>query len=363
MKKWLGRLTNGRGTDPGANTVKSFKENQKKEEAFDYRDRGIQTVPLDRIVGSVGRYHDFDSRFRPKEHVDSERLEKIRAAVRSGVSLRPVDLYQIKDEYYVLDGNHRISVAKEFGFQDIDARIIEFIPSKETLDNVIYRERADFNDKTRLSQAIDLTEMGQYVRLLDQIDKHRQYLAQEQLTPISLEQAARDWYKTIYRPLTAIIQNGKLLDSFPGRAIGDLYVYISFHQWEKRGARKYGIGINDLVADDMEEFRKKMSTLEECEYPEMERGIIIFVLMHVKASREYRIIEKLFALDEVQEVHSVHGDVDVIAKISLKRDLVSSDAEVISEFVHNKIRKMAGVVSTETLIPGYSKVKSQPRRP
>jgi len=361
MKKWLDRLTNGRGTDPGADTVKSFKENQRKEEAFDYRDRGIQTVPLDRIVGSVGRYHDFDSSFRPKQHVDSERLEKVKAAVRSGVPLRPVDLYQIKDEYYVLDGNHRISVAKEFGFTDIDARIIEFIPSKETLDNVIYRERADFNDKTRLSQTIDLTEMGQYARLLDQIENHRQYLAQEQQEPISLEQAAKDWYKTIYRPLTAIIQKGKLLDSFPGRTIADLYVYISFHQWQNIGVRKYGIGIKDLVADDMEEFRKKMSTLEECEYPEMERGIIIFVLMNVKASKEYRIIEKLFALEEVQEVHSVHGDVDVIAKISLKRDLVSSDAEVISEFVHNKIRKMAGVVSTQTLIPGYSKVKSQPR--
>ncbi|UCH20664.1 MAG: Lrp/AsnC ligand binding domain-containing protein [Deltaproteobacteria bacterium] len=68
-------------------------------------------------------------------------------------------------------------------------------------------------------------------------------------------------------------------------------------------------------------------------------------------------MEKLFALDQVREVHSVHGDVDVIAKISLKRDLVSSDAEVISDFVHNKIRKIAGVVSTQTLIPGYSKVK------
>lgn len=353
------RLTNIRGNSPADGLVKSFKDDQKKEQAFDYRNRGLRAVPLDRIVGSVGRYHDFDSKFRPKGHVASERLEKVRAMVRSGVPLRPVDLYQIKDEYYVLDGNHRISVAKEFGFQDIDARIIEFIPSKKTLENVIYRERVDFTDKTGLSHTIDLTEIGQYARLLHQISRHRHYLATELQEPISFEQAASDWYKTIYLPLTAIIQKGKLLDAFPGRTIADLYGYISFHQWEKRAARRYGIGINDLVADDMEEFRKKMSTLEESEYPEMERGIIVFVLMNVKASREYRIIEKLFALDEVHEVHSVHGDVDVIAKIFLKRDLVSSDAEVISDFVHNKIRKIAGVVSTQTLIPGHSRVKSQ----
>jgi hypothetical protein len=107
----------------------------------------------------------------------------------------------------------------------------------------------------------------------------------------------------------------------------------------------------------MEVFRETMSNLKEGEYPEMERSIIAFVLMSVKASREYHIVEKLFSLAEVYEVHSVHGDVDILVKISLKRDLISSDAEVISDFVHNKIRKIAGVVSTQTLIPGYSKVK------
>jgi hypothetical protein len=54
----------------------------------------------------------------------------------------------------------------------------------------------------------------------------------------------------------------------------------------------------------------------------------------------------------------VHGSVDIIAKIVLKRDLVSSDAETIGDFVHNKIRQISGVVSTQTLIPGYSKQKN-----
>ena len=70
-------------------------------------------------------------------------------------------------------------------------------------------------------------------------------------------------------------------------------------------------------------------------------------------------MEKLFALDEVREVHSVHGDVDIIVKIVLNRDLLSSDAEVIGQFVHNEIRQLPGVISTQTLIPGLSKIKQE----
>jgi ribosome biogenesis GTPase A len=68
-------------------------------------------------------------------------------------------------------------------------------------------------------------------------------------------------------------------------------------------------------------------------------------------------MDKLFELDEVKEVHSVHGDVDVVLKAVLTRDLLSSDAEIISQFVHEKVRQLPGVVSTKTLIPGVSKVK------
>ncbi|MGD2272682.1 MAG: Lrp/AsnC ligand binding domain-containing protein [Desulfobacterales bacterium] len=357
MSRWLNKLGLNKENGSAVNGIKSFKENQQEEEAYDFRKRGVSTVPLERIVGSVGRYHDFDNKFRLLPHLPSERLEKIKKALRHGTPLPPVELYQIKDEYYVLDGNHRIAAAKEFGFSDIQARILEFIPSKDTLENVVYREKIEFRDKTKLTFPIDLTEIGQYARLLNQIHKHQKFLAKERQAVVSVENAAADWYKTIYRPLVAVIEKGRLIDSFPGRTIADLYTYVSVHQWNKRGSRRYGIGINDLVLNDMEVFREKMSNLKEGEYPEMERSIIAFVLMSVKASREYQIVEKLFSLDEVYEVHSVHGDVDILLKISLKRDLISSDAEVISDFVHNKIRKIGGVVSTQTLIPGYSKVK------
>ncbi|MGD2124676.1 MAG: Lrp/AsnC ligand binding domain-containing protein [Desulfobacteraceae bacterium] len=356
MSGLLNKLGISKGLRQEGGQAKSFKESQEKEKAFDYRNRGIRSVPVDRIVGSVGRYHDFDSKFRLKNHVPHDRLGAIKKAMKQGKPLRPVELYQIKDEYYVVDGNHRIAAARELGYGDISARIIELIPSEESLENVLYRERAQFNDQTGLPYAIELTELGQYAHLLDQISQHRVFL-EEEGEPVSFERAASDWYKTIYLPLVGLIQRGRLNEPFARRTVADLYAYISFHQWEKGLTRTYGTGIDKLIPKEMEDFRKKMSNTKEPEYPEMQREVTAFVLMHVAAKREYRIIEKLYALKEVREIHSVHGDVDIVAKIVLKRDLLSSDAEVIGQFVHNQIRQIPGVISTQTLIPGLSKIK------
>lgn len=360
LKSMLDRLRPKCGRDepgPKAQAVKCFSDCQKSEAAFDTRDRGLRTVPLGRIVGSVGRYQDFDERFRLKQRVPSERLERVKEAMRYGKPLPPVKLYQIKDEYYVLDGNHRIAAAKEMGHDDILAAIVEFIPSADTLENVLYHERVDFTDRTGLTAPIELSEVGQYACLLRQIDDHGRYLEKTGGFPVSVTLAALDWYKTIYRPLCAVIQRGGLIRSFPGRTVADLYAYISVHQWEDGRQRRYGIGVNEQIPKSMEAFRNKMAKVKDLQYPEMKRGIITFVLMNVQGKRELRIIEKLFEIDEVREIHSVHGDIDLLVKVELTRDLLSSDAEVISQFVHEKIRQIQGVNSTKTLIPGMSRVK------
>ena len=357
--KLRARLLNVRHGRARDKMVKSFKEGQQKEEAFDHQDRGVSSVLVQQIVGSVGRYHDFDNEFRLMQHMPSERFQRIKEAMKSGKRLPPVKLYQIKDEYYVLDGNHRVAAAKEIGRHEIEAKIEEFIPSKDTLENVLYREKSEFNKAVRFPYAIDLTEVGQYTLLIKQISKHQEFLQHETKKSVSFESAAEDWYKTIYRPLIDIIDQGRLIKAFPGRTIADLYTYISIHQWENRRRRNYGSTIDRILSDNMEEFRKKMSNTKDIEYPELQWGITAFILISVKAKSEFKIMDKLFALKEVKEVHSVHGDIDLLVKIMLTRDLVSSDAEVIGQFVHNKVRSISGVTSTVTLIPGVSKMKEK----
>ncbi|MGD9732739.1 MAG: Lrp/AsnC ligand binding domain-containing protein [Desulfamplus sp.] len=352
--------------------ISSFENTQKKECAFDSRERGVQTVKLSQIAGSVGRYQDFDEQFRFKSPVPSERFTSILEAMRCGTVLPPVKLYQIKDEYYVLDGNHRVAAAKKLNHDEILATIIEFIPSSETLDNILYKEMMEFCDRTGLPRSIKLTEVGQYENLLEQIQEHYKYIkggadnlniaspsaanAASSSTP-TFAAAARDWYKTIYQPLCSIIRRSNIADTFPNRTLADLYVYISVGYWKRKRPAQYGIGLGKLIPSTMEEFREQMSELNEIEYPEMKQNITAFVLMTARAKNEYKIIEQLFELDEVVEIHSVHGDVDLLVKIKLSRDLLSSDAEVISNFVHEKMRQLTGVLSSKTLIPGFSRIK------
>jgi DNA-binding Lrp family transcriptional regulator len=353
----LNRFSNSPLAADEPTEVKSFKDQQKAEAAYDSRDRGVRSVALNRIAGSVGRYKDFDSQFRLKRRASSERLQWIKDAMRQGRNLGPVKLYQIKNEFYALDGNHRISAAKELGQDEILAHIVELVPTDNSLQNILYRERAEFADRTQLPVEINVTEVSQYAHLLDQISEHMEFLQQASEKAVSFEDAALDWYKNIYRPLCNIIKKGRLGDSFPERTIADLYAYITLHQWKDVRKRRYGIGIDKLIQKDMEAFRKKMAELKDSEYPEMKRGITVFILMKVQAKKEIKLMEKIYELGPVREIHTVHGDVDLLVKVVLTRDLLSSDAEIISQFVHEKIRQLPGVNSTTTLIPGISKIK------
>jgi DNA-binding Lrp family transcriptional regulator len=289
--------------------------------------------------------------------VPPDRLISVKRAMRQGKALPPVKLYKIKEEYYVLDGNHRIAAAKEFGYGDIQAKIVEFIPSINTLDNILYREKSVFMEKTGLKHPIELTEVGQYPLLMEQIETHKIYMETAERSGITLSETAEDWYRTIYLPLIEIIRKGNLLPFFEGRTVDDLYAYISLHQWEKGRSRKYGIGIDKLIPNSMEAFRKKMANMKREDYPEMLRGITAFIMITSEAKREVKIVDRIFALPEVKEVHSVHGNVDILVKAELTRDLLTSDAEVIGQFVQEKIRQIPGVLSTQTLIPGQSRIK------
>jgi DNA-binding Lrp family transcriptional regulator len=337
--------------------LKSFREDQEIEGAFDARDLGLREVEVRKIVGSVGRYQDFDNRFRLKTGIPSERLMKVKEAVRNGKPLPPITLYQIKDEYYIVDGNHRVSVAKERGWKTIHAHILEFLPSRKTIENILYRERFDFKDKTGITSPIELTEVGQYSYLMEQIGEHQKSLEEIHGAPVPFKDAAKDWHRSIFLPFVSIIEKSGLAAAFQNRTLADLYAYISLHQWKKGRERRYGIGLDQIIPKNMEEFRARMANRKGFEFPEMKHLMTAFVLISVKAGEEYKVMEKIFALDEVKEIYDVPGEFDLIVKIVMERDWLSSDSEVIGYFVYKNIRRVPGVRTTQTLIPTFSKHK------
>ncbi len=229
--------------------------------------RGLQTVPLDQIVGSVNRYRDFDRAFLPAQEHTADRWRSISRAFYDDVGLPPVKLYKVGDAYFVLDGNHRVSVARERGQAFIDAEVIEAqtrVPVEADLDAKdleIKEEYADFLERTRLDelrpdQRIEFTIGGGYRRLLEHIAVHRYFMGLEQQRFIPEEEAVCDWYDHLYVPLVSIIREKGILKEFPGRTEADLYLWIMDHQHFLR--ERFGPGVGTEAA--AEHFANRYST-------------------------------------------------------------------------------------------------------
>lgn len=114
------------------NKVKCFTDNPGSK-SISLIDRGLCSVPLNHIVGSVDRCHDFDGQFKLKRDMSLDRFLSIERAMREHKKFPPVKLYKVKEEYYVLDGNHRVSAAKKIGLmKTIKALVMEFNPDGNT---------------------------------------------------------------------------------------------------------------------------------------------------------------------------------------------------------------------------------------
>ncbi len=221
-------------------------------EALPYRgqrDIGLQTVPLDKIVGSVGRYRDFDRAFLPTQRQTTERWVNIRRAHYRAVSLPPVELYKIGEVYFVKDGNHRISVARERKQVDIDAYVTEIdVPFRLTadmdIDSVMQEKvygqflQATQIDDLRPDADLRLSNPAEYARLHDHINAHRYYLGTERQADVAYAEAVMSWYDNVYRPLVEAIAAEGLQAQFPQLTATDLYLRVSEYQWLVREAAR-----------------------------------------------------------------------------------------------------------------------------
>lgn len=202
--------------------------------------RGIQQVEVSKIIGSVNRYRDFDRVFLPKQTHTEERWRSISSAYFELKHLPPVKLYKVGDAYFVVDGNHRVSVAREQKRVFIDAEVIEAEsrvpvgPDLDAQDLKIKGEYAEFLhrtglDRLRPEQEIEFTIAGGYQRLLEQIAVHRYFMGLEEQRFIPEAEAVTDWYDHLYLPLVKVIRKQEFLEEFPNRTEADLYLWVMEH--------------------------------------------------------------------------------------------------------------------------------------
>jgi len=222
-------------------------------------DLGLQTVPLDAIVGSVGRCGEFTREFLPLLDDDQARWARVRAAAEMSV-LPPVRLYKIDQVYFVLDGNHRVSIARQRGDTHIPAHVIELttrvpLSPDDQPDDLIWKaEYAGFLERTRLDQLrpgadLSVSVAGQYRILEEHIQVHRYYMGLERKSEVPYEEAVAHWYDTVYLPLVEAIRATDILDDFPGRTETDLYVWISEYRSELESRLGWQIHPAEVAAD------------------------------------------------------------------------------------------------------------------
>lgn len=209
--------------------LKSFAEVQKEENAYNSVNLGIKEIPLGKIVGSVEKYSYFDKNFVPKNNIVKQRWISIYTAYMAETMLPPVILYKIKDDYYVYDGNHRVSVAKFLNFASIEAEVEEFLPTKDTKDKVIYREHMFFEKETGI-EGIILSEPIKYKYLREEIESYTNLLSKRRNKEFTLKEGAAKWYKEVFLPIKVLLEENNIEES-QKKNINDIFMFLLDHKY------------------------------------------------------------------------------------------------------------------------------------
>jgi hypothetical protein len=220
LEQVMARLT-------GASTeLLNYEDVRQKLKGSRITSRGLQDIPIDAIIGSVGRYTDFTRSFLPRQDEDQTRWARVERAMSNLVGLPPVEVYQIGKVYFVMDGNHRVSVAKQLGATHIEAYVTEchtkvpLSPDVQPQDLIVKAEYAEFLERTHLDELrpdVDLSMSlpGKYRELEEHISVHRYFMGIEQNQEIPYEEAVAHWYDTVYLPVVQMIRENGILRDFP----------------------------------------------------------------------------------------------------------------------------------------------------
>ena len=203
--------------------------------------RGVQTVRVDQIAGSLNRYHEFDRVFLPASDKLAPRWQNVNRAFYQEVSLPPVVLYKVGQVYFVVDGHHRVSVAREKGQEFIEAEVrecysrVNITADIKPEDLEVLEDKVQFLERTSLDSIkpdanIKLTIPDGFDRMLEHIAVHRYFMGLDLQRDISEEEAIADWYDNVYMPVINVIRETNILREFPNKTEGDLYLWVLDHQ-------------------------------------------------------------------------------------------------------------------------------------
>ena len=242
---------------------------------------GADQVPVEKIVGSWGRYRDFDRAFLPIQSKTKDRWVNIDIAHQKMVILPPVELFKMGDVYFVKDGNHRVSVARERGQLFVDAYVTEIdIPVPFSVDTTIddlflMKDYAAFLSETRLLEQrpganLESRVPGQYKRLSEHIAVHRWYLGENRKSAVPYEEAVLSWYDQVYLRVIQDLRQKGVIKEFPSYSESDLYLWVMDYYAYLREVYQDEIASEDALDGEIEILAEEGASRQFAEeYPEL----------------------------------------------------------------------------------------------
>jgi hypothetical protein len=207
---------------------------------------GLQTIRLDRIVGTVDSGHDFDRRFRPTNGRVRERWERLALAQRRGEAIPPIEVYQVCDLYFVQDGHHRVSIAMAEGAKTIEAYVTEMrtqVPAtglRGRRDLVFKGYERIFRARVPLSAVamakIIVADPWSYAELGEAVEAWGYRRMQDTGQFSDRAETARHWFTEEYQPVVRMMRDADLIGQRTEaeaylRVATERYRLILAHEW------------------------------------------------------------------------------------------------------------------------------------
>ena len=207
---------------------------------------GLQTIDLDSVVGSVDRTREFDRSFRPTSRRVRRRWQGIATAIRRGEAMPPIEVYRVGELHFVIDGHHRVSVARQIGLEKTDAYVTEIVTEVPADQGISARdlplkshERLFFERvplPPHMRARIRLSNGFDYAGLAEGIEAWGMRLVQARRTFMTREQVAEAWFDEEYEPVTRMMREGGLTGRGTEteayiRVVSLRYLLLRTHAW------------------------------------------------------------------------------------------------------------------------------------
>lgn len=268
------RLARVVGGDERSTELLPLDEATRRLRPFHRRYVGLRPIPLRHVVGTDGRGGDFDRDFLPRRPHVGDRWRSVEQAFPEG-DFPPIVVYQLGDAYFVLDGHHRVAIARQRGMETIDAEVTELrarwhLRADSDVVELIHAEQQRiFMDESGLDGVmpelcINFSRPAGYIELLENVQIHGYHLMLAAGRALTREEIGAEWYENVYRPAVEAIRREGLPEAYPDATEGDLFLCVFQRRRDlmpDRGCRPLEEAAREVSADAKRRQRRPVRRL------------------------------------------------------------------------------------------------------